>query len=105
MREQQIRHPAGTFSQCFCGCEPEHILVLGSSASEQLGRKRPLYINERHKLHCRCGRTTAKHDSLQDAVADWGPILSQIPLVLPATVVPLPRRGPRRVVSKEARRG
>lgn len=105
MREQHIRTPPGTFAKCPCGQEPRHIMVFGTRASEQLGKKYPLGITERHKLHCRCGRTTAKHGSLQSAVADWGPILSQIPLVLPATVVTMPRRGPRRVVSKDARRG
>lgn len=97
MLERHIPTPPGRFSQCTCGHEPRHILVLGRTQAET-GTAAPA---TRHMLECRCGRATAKHATLQAAEAEWGPLLSQRPLSLPAPVVPLRRRAPR----KEVRHG
>lgn len=98
MLERHVTTPPGRFSLCACGHEPRHILILGRSLRET-ATSTP---TTRHALECRCGRTTARHASLQAAEAEWGPLLSQIPLnLLPAPVVPLRRRAPR----KEVRHG
>ena len=97
MIERHIPTPPGTFALCRCGHEPRHILVLGRSQHET-GTSGP---SERHVLECRCSRATARHATLQDAEAEWGPLLSQRPLHLPASVARLPRRAPR----KEVRHG
>lgn len=97
MMQRQIRHPAGTFSLCACTNEPRHILVLGRTARET-NSDTP---TERHMLECRCGRTTAMHSSLLKAEAEWGPVMSQRPLTLPAPMLPMRRRGSR----KEVRHG
>ena len=102
MIERQIKTEAGRFSVCRCGCEPRQILILGTSASEQLGKKYPLGISQRWKLVCRCGRTTAKHASLLEAETEWGPLLSQRPLGLPAAVAQI---NGRTRVRKEVRHG
>jgi hypothetical protein len=97
MIQKQVRHPAGSFSVCACGYEPRHILVLGRTARETSSST----PTERHMLECRCGRSTAMHGTLLKAEAEWGPVMSQRPLLLPTPVVPIRRRGAR----KEVRHG
>lgn len=97
MLERHVSTPPGRFSLCTCGHEPRYILILGRSQLET-GTSTP---TTRHMLECRCRRATAKHASLLAAEAEWGPLLSQRPLSLPAPVLPMRRRAPR----KEVRRG
>lgn len=102
MREQHIPTPPGRFALCpDCSHEPRHIVSHGRTQRET-GTCTP---TTRHALECRCGRRTARYATLQAAEAEWGPLLSQIPLTLPAPVVSLPRRSPRRTTNKEVRHG
>lgn len=98
MMHRHLPTPPGTFAACQCGHEPRHIHVLGRSTLETGS----VAAADRHMLECRCGRTTAKYATLQAAENEWGPLLSQIPLVLPAAVTRLPRRAAPR---KEVRHG
>jgi hypothetical protein len=98
MMERHVTTKPGRFSRCpTCGHEPRHIEVHGRTLRETLTDTPTL----RHMLECRCGRVTAKHPTLLEAETEWGPVLSQRPLALPAPVVPMHRRAGR----KEVRHG
>lgn len=98
MIEKVIPNPPGRFSACTCGHEPRQILILGRSLRET-GTDTP---TTRHALECRCGRHTARHATLLEAETEWGPVLSQRPLGLPAPVALLTGRARSR---KEVRHG
>lgn len=98
MIEKVIPNPPGRFSQCRCGHEPRLILTLGRTLRET-GTAVP---TTRYALECRCGRATARHATLLDAETEWGPLLSQRPLGLPAPVALLTTRTRAR---KEVRHG
>jgi hypothetical protein len=93
MRQQQIRHPAGTFLVCSeCKTEPRHIEHNGRTKRETMQAD---VSTCRHSLECRCGRSTGLCPTIDAAEADWGKRYSQIPLDLPAPtsrVVRLTRR-------------
>jgi hypothetical protein len=98
MIQHHIPTPPGRFSRCQCGREPRQIEIAGRSALET-GTTTPCI---RYAIECACGRHTAKYPTLIAAEAEWGPLLSQRPLALPAPVTRLPRRAP---VRKEVRHG
>jgi hypothetical protein len=97
MIEHHIKTPPGRFSLCHCGSEPRLIIIKGRSLRET-GTPTP---TTRHMLECPCGRHTAKHASVLSAETEWGPLLSQRPLALPAPVTLLHSRRSR----KEVRHG
>lgn len=88
MIERHIPTPPGRFSRCRCGAEPRQIEVRGRTLLET-GTDVPA---TRYMLECKCGRSTAKHATLLAAETEWGPLLSQRPLGLPAPIARLPRR-------------
>lgn len=97
MRQQQITHPAGTFSACAC-CkkEPRHFRAVGHHSNETVSFA---LIDDRHQLESACGRRTGWRNSLDDAVQAWGELGATLPLPLPArretNVRPLRARAPR----------
>lgn len=97
MMQRHRPHPPKTFAACLCKAEPRHIVVLGTSLEE--ARRGIRASAERHMLECVCGRRTAKHATLARAVEEWGPVNAQIPLTLPAPVVPMRRRTARKEAS------
>lgn len=98
MIEKVIPTLPGTFSVCTCGHEPRQIVTLGRSLRET-GTNTPTI---RYALECRCGRHTARHPTLLEAETEWGPVLSQRPLSLPAPVAQITGRTRAR---KEVRHG
>ncbi len=92
MRQQQITHATGTFSQCNdCRREPKHFIAHGATSTEGIAFKS---VPDRHQLECRCGRRTGWCDSLAKAVTTWGELGETLPLPLqtpPARVTPLRR--------------
>jgi len=82
MIEKVIPNLPGRFSVCQCGHEPRQIITLGRTLRET-GTDTP---TTRHALECRCGRATARYATLLEAETEWGPVLSQRPLGLPAPV-------------------
>ena len=77
-------HPAGTFARCTCRREPVHVQLHGRSKAE--AHDKPIDFDApaiRHALECRhCGRATARHITLDDAVAEWGAAYAQAALPL-----------------------
>lgn len=98
MIEKVIPTPPGRFSRCTCGNEPRQIVTLGRTLRET-GTNTP---TTRYALECRCGRATARHATLLEAETEWGPLLSQRPLGLPAPVALINSRARAR---KEVRHG
>jgi len=84
-------HPPGTFAAC-CRREPSHIECHGRSGAEAAAK--PIDMDTpavRHVLECNnCGRTTARHATLDAAAAEWGLVNTQA--ALPLRVVPQRRR-------------
>jgi hypothetical protein len=82
MIQAEVRHAAGTFALCSgCNREPHHVIVKGRSANEAVDIRNPA-PSERHQLECcRCGRVTAKHPTLAEAVDEWGAAYAQGELV------------------------
>lgn len=81
MRQQQVKHAAGTFARCAdCAREPRHYTAQGSLLCEGV---RFGAIPMRHQLSCNCGRATSWLPSLQDAEQAWGRLGETLPLPLP----------------------
>lgn len=98
MIERVVPTLQGSFSLCTCGHEPRQIVTLGRTLRET-GTNTP---TTRYALECRCGRHTARHATLLEAETEWGPLLSQRPLGLPAAVAQITSRARAR---KEVRHG
>jgi hypothetical protein len=82
MLERVITHPAGRFTRCrACGAEPRHVRATGRTSREPV---RFLAAGTRHSLSCRCGASTARHDTLAAAEAEWGTDYAQLALPLRA---------------------
>lgn len=92
MIQRQIPHAPGTFAACRgCRREPSHIAFAGFSAAEAAAASATTLATSRHALECaRCGRSTARHVSLDDAIAEWGAAYAQASL--PLRIVPARRR-------------
>ena len=86
MMQRVIKHPAGAFDACVgCRAEPAHIATKGTHGTEPV-RFAPC---DRHMLECcRCGRRTAKHDTLEQARAEWA---AQHAARLPRAIAARPR--------------
>lgn len=84
MIQHQQAHDPGTFAVCSgCKREPVHIVSRGVAMGEAVDFRDPNCTATRHFLECcRCGRSTARHPNLDDAVAEWGQKFAQAELKL-----------------------
>lgn len=91
MIQRHVPHEPGTFATCNgCRREPRHITSAGISSREPCVT-RAIAVRDRHALECcRCGRSTARHATLDDAIAEWGAAYAQASL--PLRIVPARRR-------------
>ena len=89
MIQRHIPHAPGTFASCStCRREPKHIATLGRARDEIITIAQ---LGERHTLECAiCGRSTARHATLDAATAEWGAAHAQG--ALPLRIVPQRRR-------------
>ena len=87
MIQRHQPHPIGTFAACSgCRREPRHVEVRGRSNAEPLDFRTGASAT-RHALECApCGRSTARHPTLDAAIGEWGAAFAQG--ALPLRVVP-----------------
>lgn len=83
MIQKQIPHPASTFTSC-CRREPAHLECHGRSKDEAAAKPIDYDVPAvRHVLTCNiCGRSTARHATLDAAVDEWGAANAQGALAL-----------------------
>lgn len=73
MIQRRQPHPIGTFLRCSgCAREPAHIISRGRPYGQPCDPRNPV-TGDRHHIECaRCGRATARTETLAPAITEWG---------------------------------